>query len=85
MGWHSGGNEKGLVTICFSGGCCSQIRLEYGNILFSQSNYIRSQYHTTVNNKKTHPPCFSTFRFSLISPGPLELKKNLPLSFCILF
>ena len=28
----------------------------------------------TVNNKKKHPPCFSVFRFSRISPEPLELQ-----------
>ena len=31
---------------------------------------------STVDNKKTHPPCFSTFRFSCISPEPLELQKS---------
>ena len=29
----------------------------------------------TVNNKKTRTPCFSTLRFSRISPEPLKLKK----------
>ena len=29
----------------------------------------------TVNNKKTRTPCFSTLRFSRISPEPLELQK----------
>ena len=28
----------------------------------------------TVNNKKTRTPCFSTFRFSCISPEPLEVQ-----------
>ena len=28
----------------------------------------------TVDNKKTHPPCFSTFHFSCISPEPLEVQ-----------
>ena len=29
----------------------------------------------TVNNKKTRTPCFSTLRFSRISPEPLKLQK----------
>ena len=29
----------------------------------------------TVNNKKTRTPCFSTLRFSRISPAPLNLQK----------
>ena len=30
---------------------------------------------STVDNKKTRSPCFSTLRFSRISPEPLELQK----------
>ena len=29
----------------------------------------------TVDNKKTYTPCFSTLRFSRISPEPLKLQK----------
>ena len=29
----------------------------------------------TVDNKKTRTPCFSTLRFSRISPEPLKLQK----------
>ena len=29
----------------------------------------------TVDNKKTRTPCFSTSRFSRISPEPLDLQK----------
>ena len=35
---------------------------------------ILSKEQDTVDNKKTHPPCFSTFRFSCISPEPLEVQ-----------
>ena len=31
--------------------------------------------YTTVNNKKTRTPCFSTLRFSRISPEPIDLQK----------
>ena len=37
---------------------------------------------TTVDNKKTRTPCFSTLRFSCISPEPLKLQK-IYLHFCI--
>ena len=36
---------------------------------------VKKEKGSTVNNKKTHTPCFSTFRFSRISPEPLELQK----------
>ena len=36
--------------------------------------HLKSE-HDTVNNKKTHPPCFSIFRFSRIYPDPLDLQK----------
>ena len=39
----------------------------------------------TVNNKKTRTPCFSTLRFSRISPEPLDLQKIYLHSFISIF
>ena len=51
-----------------------KIRIGKPNVCQSpEIELLHLQY--TVDNKKTHPPCFSTFRFSRISPEPFELQK----------
>ena len=45
------------------------------NVWISLRNAILMNFGATVHNKKTHPPCYSPFRFSRISPEPLELPK----------
>ena len=54
----------------------------FKNILLHMNNRLSKtcSVHTyvTVNNKKTCTPCFSTLRFSRVSPDPLELQKIYP-------
>ena len=52
-------------------------QLPYEQLLqsFDISRSFLRAVRNTVNNKKTHTPCFSTLRFSRISPEPLELQK----------
>ena len=56
------------------------------NLLYTFTTFIKSVSYSplwqndiyrphTVNSKKTRTPCFSTLRFSRISPEPLDLQK----------
>ena len=68
------------ITLCRNMPCAS--RANKMSILFDSSLYLYQKFwifheycKDTVDNKKTHPPCFSTFRFSCISPEPLQVQK----------
>ena len=72
--------DRFMISVTFLFVKCAVFKRE-------EARQIRSvlDKENTVNNKKTHTPCFSTLRFPRISPEPLELQKILFTSFYINF